>query len=315
MLEVVRILLVEDFAPFRSYVRSALERRVEFKIIGEAVDGYEAVRKAKELQPDLILLDIGLKNLSGMAAAAQIRLLVPDARLVFLSMEYSPALVGEAYCLGASGYIHKWRAGSDLLPTIEAAIAGAPFKSIDAAFGKRAQRRHEVEFYSDDVFLIESASRFLDDVLNADGAAVVLATKSHRESVHQILRQHANVDDAIHRGSCIFIDAIDALSLIRINGIPDGELLSQMIKNAVESATKASRSNAPRIAVFGECVALLQAEGQMDVAMEIERKCNSLQQKHAVDILCAYPMHAFRSIAEGAVFKTICEEHTALCCV
>ncbi len=71
----VRILLVEDFEPFRRFLRSALDQRAELKVVDEAVDGLEAVQKAKDLQPDLILIDIGLPKLNGMAAAKQIVLL------------------------------------------------------------------------------------------------------------------------------------------------------------------------------------------------------------------------------------------------
>src|SRR5207249_8022588 len=77
-----RILLVDDFEPFRRFVRMALRARPEFRIVGEAVDGLEAIQKAKELQPDLVLLDIGLPKLNGMAAAEQIRILAPDAKLL-----------------------------------------------------------------------------------------------------------------------------------------------------------------------------------------------------------------------------------------
>ena len=129
-----RILLVEDFEPFRRFVRLALEPRTEFEIIDEAVDGLEAVQKAKALQPELILLDIGLPKLNGMAAAEQIRILAPGSKLLFLSLESSPAIVEEAFRLGAQGYVHKLRAQSDLVPAIEAVLAGKQFVSGNLEF-------------------------------------------------------------------------------------------------------------------------------------------------------------------------------------
>ena len=110
MASLFRILLVEDFEPFRRFVRVALQARPEFDVIGEALDGLEAIQKAKDLQPDLILLDIGLPKLNGMAAAEQIRILAPNAKLLFVSLESSSAVVGEALRIGAQGYISKLRA-------------------------------------------------------------------------------------------------------------------------------------------------------------------------------------------------------------
>jgi DNA-binding NarL/FixJ family response regulator len=82
----------------------------------------EAVQKARDSQPNLILLDIGLPKLNGIEAARRIRELAPLAKIVFLTQERSPEIVREALILGASGYVHKPRAASDLLPIIEAVL-------------------------------------------------------------------------------------------------------------------------------------------------------------------------------------------------
>jgi DNA-binding NarL/FixJ family response regulator len=140
------ILLVEDFEPFRSFVRQVLEPRTEFKVVGEAIDGLEAVRIAQELKPNLILLDIGLPKLNGLAAAEQIRTLVPDAILLFVSLESSPVAVREALRIGALGYVHKMRAQFDLLPAIESVLAGKQFVSSDLDISEnKAQNQPEVQ--------------------------------------------------------------------------------------------------------------------------------------------------------------------------
>jgi len=83
----VLILIVDDSEPFRHFIRSMLERREDLRIVGVASDGLEAVQKSEELQPDLILLDIGLPGLSGIEAAKRICKLAPKSKIIFLSVE------------------------------------------------------------------------------------------------------------------------------------------------------------------------------------------------------------------------------------
>jgi DNA-binding NarL/FixJ family response regulator len=116
-----RILVVEDFAPFRRFTCSMLAARAGCQVIGEAEDGLEAVQKAADLQPDLVLLDIGLPTLNGLDCARRIRVLAPQSKIIFLSQESSADVVREALTL-AYGYVLKMRAASDLLTAIESAI-------------------------------------------------------------------------------------------------------------------------------------------------------------------------------------------------
>jgi DNA-binding NarL/FixJ family response regulator len=125
----VRVLVVEDFVGFRRVISSILGKRRNLEIIGEVSDGLEAVRKSEELQPDLILLDIGLPMLNGIEAARQIRRLAPKSKILFLSQESSADVVEEALTLGALGHVVKAHVGSDLLAAMGAVIMGKQFVS------------------------------------------------------------------------------------------------------------------------------------------------------------------------------------------
>ncbi len=124
-----KILVVDDFEPFRRFACSKLEERPSFQIVGEASDGVDAVRRAVELQPDLILLDIGLPVLNGIKAARQIRKHAPGLKIVFVSLDSSPDVVQEVLALGNCGYVHKARAENDLLDAVEAVRQGRQFVS------------------------------------------------------------------------------------------------------------------------------------------------------------------------------------------
>ena len=125
----VRVLVAEDFASFRDFIGSKLSLRPNLQIIGKVCDGQEAVQKAAELKPDLILLDIGLPKLDGIKAARQIRNFAPKSKIIFVSQESSPEVVKEALSLGTCGYVLKSKAESDLLVAVEAVLEGRQFVS------------------------------------------------------------------------------------------------------------------------------------------------------------------------------------------
>lgn len=122
-----KIVVAEDYESFRRFVCSMLKKRPEFEVICEVSDGLEAVHKAEELQPDLILLDVGLPTLNGIEAGRRIRRLSPKSKIVFVSQECSPEVVQEAFRLGALGYVAKMHAGIELLAAVEAACQGTRF--------------------------------------------------------------------------------------------------------------------------------------------------------------------------------------------
>jgi DNA-binding NarL/FixJ family response regulator len=125
----LRALIVEDSEPFREFVTLILAGVPDLQVVGEVSDGSAAVEKAVELQPDLILLDIGLPTLNGFEAARQIRKLVPESKIIFLSQEPPGEVAQEALSIGAWGYVVKIRAETDLLAAVEAVLSGKQFVS------------------------------------------------------------------------------------------------------------------------------------------------------------------------------------------
>jgi DNA-binding NarL/FixJ family response regulator len=129
----VRVLLVDDYNPWRSFAFSTLQKKPELRVIGEVSDGLEAVQKAQELQPDLILLDIGLPTLTGIDAARRIREISPKSKILFVTENRSVEVAEAAMATGAAGYVVKSDAAKELLPAVTAVLEGKRFISATLA--------------------------------------------------------------------------------------------------------------------------------------------------------------------------------------
>jgi DNA-binding NarL/FixJ family response regulator len=125
----VAVLVVDDYQGFREFICSVLVKDSRLQIVGDASDGLDAVCKAEQLQPDLIVLDIGLPKLNGIEVARQICLRVPKSKILFLTLETSPDVVQEALAIGARGFVAKAKAGTELLAAVDAVLEGRRFVS------------------------------------------------------------------------------------------------------------------------------------------------------------------------------------------
>lgn len=137
----VRVLVVDDFDLWRQFIVLALAERSEIQIVAEAENGSTAIQKAKELQPDIMILDIGLPDIDGLQVARQISVLSPKTRIIFLTETYGQDMVAAALGAGGLGYVVKSHAAKDLIPALQAVLLGDRFIGPKAAkFPPRADR-------------------------------------------------------------------------------------------------------------------------------------------------------------------------------
>jgi DNA-binding NarL/FixJ family response regulator len=333
-----RVLVVEDFEPFRHFICSKLRENPDLRVICEVADGLEAVRKAEELQPDLLLLDVGLPTLNGIEAARQIRKLSPNSKIVFVSQESSAEVVQEAFQLGALGYVAKTDAGRDLLLAVSATLRGERFASrrfadhdftgalhastpdtirCDEAFtplqppNEEITVCHEAVFYSDDRCLLDELTEFVGAALDAGKAVIIVATESHCDSLLARLQAHgSDMSAAIEQGRYISFDAADALSMFMVNGMPDPVQFIKLFGSLIATAAGTTKVGQARVAVFGECVHLLWAQGNAEAAIQVEKLCNQLAETYEVDILCGYSLNCGQRAMDN--FQRICAEHSVV---
>jgi DNA-binding NarL/FixJ family response regulator len=199
----IRVLVVDHYEPFRQILRSILQNTLPLVTIVDALDGVEAIELAQSLQPHIILLDVGLPKTNGIDAARRIRELAPHSKILFVSQETSLEIVQAAFSAGATGYVTKMDAGSELPTAMKTVLRGERFvgnrfagHGFSAAPDSRTPRkvrdgkivtlppprieiapRHEAGFYSDDAILLDDLTQFVDAALKAGNAAIVVATQ------------------------------------------------------------------------------------------------------------------------------------------
>jgi DNA-binding NarL/FixJ family response regulator len=125
----IRVLVVDDYKPWRDCICSLLQTKAGFRVVAELADGLEAVQRAKELQPELILLDIGLPALDGLEVAERIRQASPAVKIIFLTLRSDTDVVRAALSAGAQGYVLKTDAVRELFTAVETVLGGDYFVS------------------------------------------------------------------------------------------------------------------------------------------------------------------------------------------
>ena len=117
-----RILLADDHTLMLDALKNLLEP--EFEVVGTCADGLSLVETAPGLSPNVIVLDIGMPNMNGLLAGQRLKQMMPLVKLIYLTMNHDPDLAGEAFRLGASGYLLKHSAGAELVQAIREVVRG-----------------------------------------------------------------------------------------------------------------------------------------------------------------------------------------------
>jgi signal transduction histidine kinase len=183
----------------------------------------------------------------------------------------------------------------------------APFAQSDT-LGHLA---HTVQFYGEDTFLLDELGRFIGTALGAGDAAVVIATKAHRDGLAERLKARGfDTARTTQRGRCELLDAAETLAKIMRDGWPDDALFAEVVGGVISRAALAVEGKNPHVSAFGEMVALLWAQGNAEAAVRLEQLWNNLATTYSLSLRCAYPMSAFDREDHGDLFLKICAEHS-----
>lgn len=322
----IHVLVVEDYDPFRRFLISTLQNEWDESDVRVVSDGLEAVREAQRLQPDLILLDIGLPTLNGLDAARRIRTLSPTSKIVFVTEESSADVVQEALNIGASGYVVKADAGRELIAAVTAVLRGEQFvgsrfaghdfsgtsnlRTTDAfshneypASGPIPIRkveiahRHEAHFYSNDDFLLDGLTQCIVTALNGGSAVIVLASESHRNSLISRLQAHGiDITAAIDQRRYVPLDSVDILSKFMVDDLPDPIRLFKVLNDLIATVSSGTGGAHTRVVACGGLAPVLLSQGKPESAVRLEQLWDQVMKRYGLDTLCTYSRSSFEPV-------------------
>jgi DNA-binding NarL/FixJ family response regulator len=335
----VRILLVDDYEPWRRFLRLALLINTNLEVVEEVADGVGAVIKAEELKPDLILLDIRLPILNGVEAARRIRQVSPMSKIIFVSENCATTVAQAGLRAGGSGYVVKSDSANELLHAIRTVLQGRKYIStslhadfhLDVRDASHTQpdldqltiaqpieamavcKTHKACFYSTDQELLNRVTQYIGSALEVGNAAIVIVSESRRDSVLKSLNDYGlNMDAAVEQGRYLTLDAAGMLSTSIVNGTLDSAGCFRCLHNLTASAADAAKTGQSRVAIFQECAHLLWAQRNVEATIALEKLGNQLASTCDVDMLCGYSLANFQRGIGSYIFEKLCAEHAAV---
>jgi signal transduction histidine kinase len=170
---------------------------------------------------------------------------------------------------------------------------------------------HVVQFYEEDSFLLDSLTKTIGTTLMAGDVAFVVATPAHRQGLADRLKTLGlDVEVSAKLGRYCALDAAETLSGFIVNGVLNEPLFHSFVKYIFSSVRPTGEAKPPRVVAFGEMVALLWADGNIDAALKLEQLWNDLVRSHSLQLYCAYPMKCFDQQSHSQAFLNLCAEHT-----
>jgi signal transduction histidine kinase len=186
-------------------------------------------------------------------------------------------------------------------------------QSRESSWSQHGSHQHGVQFYSQDKFLLEELGEYIGNVLRAGDAAVVVATEQHRDGLLPWLTaQGLDVGALLEKGRFVAMDAEQVLATFILDGWPSEERFNDVVGGIVARALACAGSVQPRVAIFGEMVALLWADGKTEAAIRLEQLWNGLARTKSFSLFCAYPMSSFNREEDAGLLLKVCNEHSVV---
>jgi DNA-binding NarL/FixJ family response regulator len=185
----IRIALVDDHSLVRDGVRALLGVRPSFEVVGEAENGAQALDLCGSVSPDILLVDIGLKDMNGLELTRRLRIQYPDIKILILSMYDNHEYIATSIRAGASGYVLKNAPSKEIIAAIEAVATGGTFYSAEVALKLATKKPDETELTPRESQVLIGLAQGLNNKTIARELAISVRTvETHRLSIRRKLK-------------------------------------------------------------------------------------------------------------------------------
>lgn len=189
----------------------------------------------------------------------------------------------------------------------------SPSTGTAAPHMQKVVREHAMYLYRESDSLVEALCDYIGPALAGGNAAILVVTPRHRDALeHRLMARGMSTYKASQQGRYIALDASETLSKITLDGMPDAALFELTIGGIISGARGFLRNGHSKIAVFGEMVALLSAQGKIEATIRLEQLWNDLAMKHSFSLRCAYPIANFSGEKSTQPLIRVCAEHSAV---
>jgi CheY-like chemotaxis protein len=302
------VVVADDHPDFLKLVCRELESR--FNVLAAAGDGRRALAAATELDPDLVVLDISMPDLDGFETARELRRMGSRAKIVFLTLHHTDEYMVEAIGSSASGYVLKTCMKTDLVSTVEHALANRTCLPAVSPLACGDSCGHALLLYSHERTFFDASADFLSAALLRGDTVALPLSESGREGIARRIRDHGwDLDRLRNERRYVEFDSVEGASHVLRDGRVDVEYLSGFFDLLEETRLASPRGPQSRLTLCGAIAPLLCAAGKFEAALEVERTWDDLSRGRPYLTLCAYPLDCLQSGDVRAVLKSVCAEH------
>ncbi len=305
------VLLADDDAGVLKAISRTLA--TDFQIVATAADGQEALNGVLRLDPDVVVLDISMPRLNGFQTAAELRRLGSRAKIVFLTMHQDDDFVANAIRFGATGYVLKTLAWSDLIPALRHALCGRQQLPSLAPLVTTGADLHAVHFHGDDTSWLDATANVLIAALRRGDIVATALVQANGDAL--ALRMNAqgwNVADLRARHLYVVFDAEEAATQVLRAGRANVDAVAEMVATLENARTASAAGRRAHLTLVGEIAAVLCRRGNSEAALDLERMWDDVTRSLPIFTICAYPTDCVDGDGAPGWIAGIAARHSAI---
>jgi DNA-binding NarL/FixJ family response regulator len=284
-----RVLLADDDAGILKAVSRTLSD--EFEVVAAVTDGQQALDAATRLDPDVVVLDISMPGrLNGFQTATELKRSGTRAKTVFLTMHHDDDFVAKAISAGATGYVLKTFAWSDLIPALRYALVGRKYLPSLTPLVMTNEDAHAVQYHGDDTSWLNGVANVLTRALHRGDPVATVFVEANRDALAlQMTKRGWNLVDLEAQGRYLVFDAEDAATQVMRGDHADVDAIAGLVDVLERARTASAAGPRSHLTLVGEIAAVLCRRGNPEGALELEQIWDELTRSLPILTICAYP--------------------------